>query len=67
MIPAMPGTRKEMKDVNILVDEITEEALKLSIPAKRRHTIQSDSVNPGERNSAQPQSNKKEPWYPISI
>ena len=75
MDPAMPSTQKEMKNVNILMDDITEEDLKLSIQAKRRHSclpdlLQSDYVNPsdsGGRHSAHLQSNKKEPWYPISI
>ena len=72
MITTVPSRKKEVKDVNILVDDITEKDGKISLPAKRRHSclpglLQSDPATPGRRNSAHRQSNKKEPWYPISI
>lgn len=75
MMPTVPITEKEMKDmkeVNILVDDITENDLKLPMPAKRRHSclpglLDSDSAKIGRRNSLNRQCNKKEPWYPISI
>ena len=72
MITTVPGTQKEIKNVNTLVDDITEKDLKFSTPSKRRHSclpglLQSDPVNPGRRNSAHRKCNKKEPWYPISI
>ena len=38
MMPAMPGRQRELKDVNILVDDIREEELSLPIPVKRRHS-----------------------------
>ena len=74
-MPTVPITEKEIKqikEVNILVDDITEQDLKLPIPAKRRHSclaglLQSDSANLGRRNSANRRCDKKEPWYPISI
>ena len=73
MITGVPSTKRELKDVNISVDDITEKDEKIArLPAKRRHSclpglLHSDPANPGRRNSAHLQSNKKEPWYPISI
>ena len=73
MITGVPSMKRDMKDVTVLVDgDITEKEGKISLPAKRRHSclpglLQTDPANPGRRNSAQRQSNKKEPWYPISI
>ena len=57
-MPGLPGKQREVKDVNILVDDVTtEEQLRLSIPAKRRHSCvpgsyQLDAVNIGRRYSA---------------
>ena len=38
MMPAMPDRPRELNDINILVDDITEEESSLSIPGKRRHS-----------------------------
>ena len=57
LMPAPPGKQREMKDVNILMDNTTEESLRVPIPAKRRHSCvpgscQLDAVNIGRRYSA---------------
>ena len=57
MMTAMPDRPRELNDINILVDDITEEESSLSIPGKRRHrcvpgSYQLDPLIIGRRYSA---------------